>query len=98
MSEKMAVEILPVFICCDSCDYHQNGIALHEIASYIGKPCPVCEANLLTQEDYVATMACLGVMTTLASEYDPAAPAERVLLRIHPRSGDIRIYTEREKP
>lgn len=36
---------------CDACEYRETEI--HEMtADLIGAPCPICGANLLTQEDF----------------------------------------------
>ena len=37
---------------CDSCDWKDTTILFADYENWINKPCPMCGANVLTQEDY----------------------------------------------
>jgi hypothetical protein len=40
---------------CDAenCTYKDDTVSIHDYERYLNKPCPVCGANLLTEEDFI---------------------------------------------
>lgn len=42
-------------IKCDHCDYKNKDVCYSDYGDWLGKPCPNCGSNLLTQEDLDAT-------------------------------------------
>lgn len=39
-------------IQCDHCDWVDETVSFEELHEWLGRPCPVCGKNLLTEEDY----------------------------------------------
>lgn len=37
---------------CDNCTWRDDSITFSDYPDYIGKPCPTCWSNLLTQKEY----------------------------------------------
>lgn len=48
---KEALELNILGIKCDTCDYKNDDIKVEKYDEWLGKPCPKCGSNLLTQED-----------------------------------------------
>ncbi len=74
--------------CNYSCEVQQN-----EITSWINKPCPDCNENLFTYDDYEKTMA----MIELASDLETLTTVHRV--PTHDSQGDpiqLRMSCDRE--
>ena len=50
-------------IKCDNtkCDYRDDNVKFEDYKEYLGKPCPKCEENLLTEEDLQKTVRMYNV-------------------------------------
>jgi hypothetical protein len=86
-------------LVCDArgCDYTEYvGTVSPE---YIGKPCPKCGANLLTQEDYDAAMptfALLEALRTLGlAKPVSEARGTGTIISVQHHAGEIRIRHRR---
>ena len=51
----------------DGCGYHNPDVKFEQYPEYVNKPCPQCGANLLTQENYDATVIYANMLTTLSN-------------------------------
>lgn len=45
----------------DGCDYRDDSVQLKDYEQWINKPCPKCQANLLTEADYQTIQTVLEV-------------------------------------
>ncbi|MGE7650499.1 hypothetical protein ACQKM1_22390 [Peribacillus frigoritolerans] len=46
------VELNIYGIKCDSCDFNDMAVQVNDYPEWVNKPCPKCNANLLTEADY----------------------------------------------
>lgn len=49
---KDAIKLNISGIKCDACDYKDMSVKVEEYPKWVNKPCPKCEANLLTESDF----------------------------------------------
>ena len=68
---------------CDApdCDYRDDDIRVEEYESYLGKPCPKCGANLLTEADLAAVKAIMSAVDWL-NKVVPPGPDDSPVARI----------------
>jgi hypothetical protein len=71
---KDALHLAIKGIKCDNkdCDYVNEDVSVSDYEKWLNKPCPKCGSNLLTQEDYEATMA-LIIATKVLNDVIPKA-------------------------
>lgn len=81
---------------CDAqgCDHVEKVSAI--TAECIGKPCPKCGANLLTQEDHDAALILEATVDLINQTIGPVeAPADTAsrptMISINPHSGELNI-------
>ena len=83
--DKEPVQISISGIKCDSCDYRNAEVPVEDYPKWVNKPCPNCGANLLTKEDYVATMHLMNIIDLFnevmspLTESIPEVPEEKKL-------------------
>lgn len=56
---------------CDNCDWKDASIPFDKFREWIGRPCPKCESNLLTEEDFVNSellLAAVDAVNSLSEE------------------------------
>lgn len=58
-------------IKCDSqgCDYRDDNVKVEDYADWLNKPCPKCNGNLLTQDDYDNTQMIINIVNMMNSIY-----------------------------
>lgn len=61
-NDAMRVESLGVKCDTEGCDFKVSFGAREEYTNYLNKPCPICGANLLTQEDHDTMSKMLDMM------------------------------------
>lgn len=64
-------------------------------ADMVDMPCPVCGANLLTKEDWVAWQPYSAVLSSVQEIVDPEATGEKVVLRVGLHGPKTSIEIER---
>lgn len=86
----MVMKIINSFLKCDAagCDHEEPAAITRE---HIGKPCPKCGANLLTEEDYLMGAALQAASDFFSREMPIPADAETQLVSINPHGGEIKI-------
>jgi len=52
MNKKKASGFEVSGIKCDNCNYADSTVTRDDYDEYLNKPCPKCNENLLTEEDY----------------------------------------------
>ena len=71
----------------DGCDYRDDDVAVEQYNEWLNKPCPMCGANLLTEED----LAVVNAFTTITNEVnslmeslgiESPSDAERKVVRV----------------
>lgn len=93
MSDNPTMRLVGHQLQCDApaCDHVEE---LAEItADLIGKPCPRCGANLLTEEDFIAGRAMLATLEAVA-EVLPTSKSknpEYVRMSINPHAGEVNV-------
>ena len=92
---------MTAFLQCDAkgCDHREDVHSIEE--GMIGKPCPKCGANLLTEADYQASLPMFAVLDLLkslglASDPTPDASGE-LLVSMHHHDGKTTITSEERK-
>ena len=50
VNEIMKVDIRGIKCDARNCDYNNDDVVFEEYSEWVGRPCPLCGANLLTQE------------------------------------------------
>jgi hypothetical protein len=77
---KDALKLTIKGIKCDnpSCDYKNEDVSVSDYEKWLNKPCPKCGCNLLTQEDYEATMALIALTNTLNDVIPKAEDDEKM--------------------
>ena len=65
----------------DGCDYRDEDVKVEEYESYLGKPCPKCGANLLTEADLAAVKAIMSAVDWL-NEVVPPGPDDSPVQRV----------------
>lgn len=55
-------------IKCDSCDFKDEDVQVEDYSLWLNRPCPKCNHNLLTQEDYDLVQRLLKVDIAPKSE------------------------------
>lgn len=91
MSEN-AVEFGPCFLKCDAegCDHVEPVAEIRK--DDIGKPCPKCGANLLTEEDFISMKVIEAALQAISDVTPaPAADAEAVSYSINPHGKSVTI-------
>lgn len=65
------IEIKGSGLTCDNknCDYVDKTVLHTNLASFINKPCPECNENLLTLEDYQLNVKALEVINSINQNY-----------------------------
>lgn len=68
-----AIELMFKGIKCDNqtCDYEDPTAEFNNYKSYLNKPCPECNSNLLTQQDLDMVLALVAVAKNVNSNVDP---------------------------
>lgn len=95
VNERQAVKIVGIRIKCDAapCDYQETITEI--VASDVGKPCPQCGNNLLTDEDYIAAKGYLAAMQAMNDVFEIPADApvdpNPLLVSVNPHAGDVTI-------
>ena len=54
------IELTISGIKCDACDYRDDDVKFEDYPLWLNKPCPKCEANLLTVKDYDECLNLMG--------------------------------------
>ena len=70
MQKNVELEISGIKCDNPSCDYSDMAVPLEDYPIYVGKPCPLCNENLLTQESYDKILAWVDAVE-LANSYTP---------------------------
>lgn len=96
-----AVEWGPSRLKCDAenCDFSEEVADIS--AKLIGKPCPKCGTNLLTEVDYKATVALKAAVDLLNTFVGPVSNTyspEPALVLINPHQNKITITLPASKP
>ena len=88
---------------CDApgCGYRDESVQVSEYEASIGRPCPLCGANLLTRGDYEITMAIMAIVASVNEAVGPvdAAPADtpRVAIAVELNgTGEVAFRLKRE--
>lgn len=60
-------------IKCDTkdCTYRDDSVKVEDYADWINKPCPICNANLLTKKDYDGVQLLIDISKQINSEKFP---------------------------
>jgi hypothetical protein len=74
----------------DGCDYVEIPDAISP--SHIGKPCPKCGADLLTEQDYRDALGIVAAAQMLNAELGPMEPSgNAITLNINPHAGNLHV-------
>lgn len=76
--KNAAVLTIPALKCdAEGCDYEETVEATSQnVNEFIGKPCPKCGANLLTEADAAALHMLFAAVATVNLAHGPAADDE----------------------
>ena len=76
---KQALTLSIGGIKCDNCDYRNDDVKVEDYNQWLNKPCPKCEANLLTQADYDNVQKMLSLVDILNGIYAPTKEDEELV-------------------
>jgi len=81
MEKLLNITVSGVKCDTDGCDYHDDSVQLKDYEQWINKPCPKCQANLLTEADYGTVQAVLAATAEINALGLPDS-GERVTLKL----------------
>jgi predicted RNA-binding Zn-ribbon protein involved in translation (DUF1610 family) len=82
---RNAIEITATALKCDACGHIVGDVPIGP--QNIGRPCPICGANLLTRDDYIAALRSLAKIAEINAAIGPVdsgRPGKS--FRINPRT------------
>lgn len=96
-----AIDYLIKGIKCDAkeCDYADMDVSFEDYEEYVNKPCPKCESNLLTKQDFDNVKGMVNMANMINSIY-PEQPEEKEVVQMNVKmdgTGDIDLEIKEEK-
>jgi hypothetical protein len=83
------IAIAWIRIICDAPGCGYESVEQNVSAAFIGRPCPNCGANLLTEEDYAAALRLFALTAAINAGIGPLAYSGEVpTVSVNPRGDD----------
>ena len=90
------IKLTDLYLLCDACGHRDLVDGYH--ADLIGRPCPKCGADMLTQKDYDDTLKLLEGIALLNGLFGAsgleAGEEDAATLRMNPHDGALNIRVE----